>query len=378
MNSHVLLRCSAAVALVFAFALPLPAHAQQDQEDYGSVGQQSLRAKRDAARKAAKAEKGEEAAPALYPQASREEPESTASRNGLKRLQKLQQEYQKQDDAALLKLAAEITADPDANAYEKSFAYQLAGTAASGQDDQAAAADDFAKAIAANGLPNNDHYTAMFNLAVTQFGLERYPDALATVDRFLAETKSEKPEALNLKGGILMNMERYDDAAALYTGLLAAKPDDKTLRMNAVAAYQNAEKPEKAVELLADAQARGLLTTKDEYRALYVSYINADRDADARKVVADGVAKGIIPPSPELARDYMVLGQKAYYADDTATAIAMYEKAAPMASDGEASLNLARLYAEAGRNADAKAAAQQALDKGVKDVAGAKKIAGGK
>ena len=92
----------------------------------------------------------------------------------------------------------------------------------------------------------------------------------------------------------------------------------------------------------------------------------------------DILAKGILPASPELARDYMVLGQKAYYADDTATAIEMYKKAAPMAADGEAALNLARLYAEAGRDAEAKAAAQQALEKGVKDTAGAKKLAGGK
>jgi hypothetical protein len=375
MNSHAILRCSAAVALVFAFAVPLTAHAQ---EDYG-VGATSLRAKRDAAKKAAQAEKGEDVTtPALYPQATRAEPEAKASRNGLKRLQKLQEAYQKQDDAEVLKLSAEITGDAASNAYEKAFAYQLAGSAASNQGDQAAAAGDFAKAVEANGLPNNDHYTAMFNLAVTQYGLDRFPDALATLDRFLAETKTDKPEAMSLKGGILMNMERYDDAAALYSGLLAAKPDDRTLRMNAVAAYQNANQPEKAVALLAEAQAKGLLTTKDEYRALYVSYINADRDKEAGKVVEDGVAKGILQPSPELAKDYMVLGQKAYYADDTATAIAMYQKAAPMAADGEAALNLARLYAEAGRNAEAKAAAQQALDKGVKDTAGAKKIVAGK
>jgi uncharacterized protein HemY len=377
MNTPVSFRRTAAAAVVLAFALPLAAPAWA-QQDYG-VGSTSLRAKRDAARKAAQAEKGEDTTtPPLYPQATREQPEAKASRPGLKRLQKLQEDYQKQDDAAVLKLAAEIAGDAESNAYEKSFAYQLAGTAASNQDDQAAAADYFAKAVEVNGLPNNDHYTAMFNLAAIQYGLDRFPDALATIDRFLAETKSEKPEALALKGGVLMNMERYDDAAALYTSLLAAKPDDKTLRMNAVSAYQQADKPEKAVALLAEAQAKGQLTTKDEYRALYVSYINADRDKEAIKVVEDGVAKGILQPSPELAKDYMVLGQKAYYADDTATAIEMYQKAAPMAADGEAALNLARLYAEAGRDAEAKAAAQQALDKGVKDTAGAKKIVGGK
>jgi len=370
MNSQVLLR-SVAIALAFAIAAP-PAFAQQD---YG-ISRQSLREKRDAARKAQEAKKGENV-PALFPNATREEPEAKATRAGLKRLKVLTDAYEAQDDAKILSVANEIANDPESNAYEKAFALQLAGSAAANQDDQAAAADYFAKAIAADALPNNEHYTSMFNLAVIQYGLDRYQDALATVERFLAETRSDKPEALNLKGGLLVNLERYDDAAALYTSELAKRPDDKTLRMNAVAAFQAADKPEKAVELLADAQAKGQLTTKDEYRALYVSYINADRDKEAMDVVADGVAKGILQPSPELARDYMVLAQKAFYNDDLDTAIAMYEKAAPMAADGEAALNLARVYAEKGDKAKAREAAQLALQKGVKDTAGAKKLAGG-
>ena len=130
--------------------------------------------------------------------------------------------------------------------------------------------------------------------------------------------------------------------------------------------------------LLSDAQAKGLLTTKDEYRMLYVNLINDDKDKDAVRVIEDGVAKGIIPASAELSKDYMVLGQKAYYNEDSATAIDMYKRAIPMAADGEAALNLAKLYAEAGKGAEAKAAAAQALAKGVKDTATAKKLAGAK
>jgi len=373
---------AAAMSAVFlaAFALPGAASAQQagSQQDVktGNAGQ-SMHERREAARNKGKETKKAEVQ-ALYPQATREEPEATPSRAGIKKLQKLQDLYQKQDNDGAIALANEIAGDSSSNPYEKSYAYLIAGTAASDKDDQAGAADYFAKAVAANGLPNNDHYTAMFNLAVIQYGMDKYQDALATLDRFLAETKSDKPEANNLKGGILMGLERYDDAAALFSSLLAAKPDDKSLRMNAIAAYQSADKPEKVVALLSDAQAKGLLTTKDEYRLLYVNLINADKDKEAVKVIEDGVAKGIIPASAELAKDYMVLGQKAYYNEDSATAIEMYKRAIPMAADGEAALNLAKLYAEAGKGADAKAAAKQALEKGVKDTATAKKLAGAK
>src|SRR5690606_36469145 len=116
---------------------------------------------------------------------------------------------------------------------------------------------------------NNNHYTVMFNLAVTLYGLGQNAQVLQTLDRFLAETKSDKLEAQTLRGGILMALERYADAGELYGRLLAAHPDDRTLRMNAVAAYQQSDQPDKAVALLADALAKGQLTEANEYRALY-------------------------------------------------------------------------------------------------------------
>ena len=74
-----------------------------------------------------------------------------------------------------------------------------------------------------------------------------------------------------------------------------------------------------------------------------------------------------IPASgPALARDYQVLAQNAYVDDKVALAIDLYSKAAPMAADGEAYLNLAKVLEYSGKKADAKAAAQKALDKGVK------------
>ena len=71
------------------------------------------------------------------------------------------------------------------------------------------------------------------------------------------------------------------------------------------------------------------------------------------------------------------MGQRAYYNDDDATAIEMYKRAASMADNGDAALNLAKIYAEAGRKAEAKVAAQQALDQGIADPADARKLLGG-
>jgi tetratricopeptide (TPR) repeat protein len=284
----------------------------------------------------------------------------------VKHLQQLQELYQKQDPARAIAKADEIAAMPAAGAYEKSFAFSLAGNAAADLDDQGKAAEYFAKAVEANGLDNDSHFNTLYNLAVIQYGNEKYADALATMDRFLAETKSDKSEHQSFRAGLLASLERHDEAAAIYKDLIARNPTDKRLLMNAVAALQGAEKFDQANLLLEDAYKRGMLTESRELRALYIGYMNAQRWDDARKVIDDGVAKGLLQSGPDLARDYQVLAQNAYVEDKIALAVELYARAAPMAADGEAYLNLAKVLEYSGKKADAKVAAQKALDKGVK------------
>lgn len=376
-NPHsTMIPLAAALAAVLAMLATGQAHAQTE---YGGVHKQSMREKREARLAKQRGEneqkKEQKEAPALYPQATREQPEAQASRGNLKALQKMQEAYAAGDYAGTIAAADKIVATSSSNAYDKSFAYQVAATAASQDGDEAKAEAYFEKALATDGLDNNNHYQVMFNLAATQYGRDEYAKALATLDRYMAETKSGKPEEINLRGALLSNLERYDEAAAVYEKLIVEHPQEKKYLMNAVAAYQQAGQDEKAAELLSKAQAGGGLTDASQYRALYVTYINSDKLDEAVKAIDDGIAKGVIKPSPELARDYMVIGQKAYYAEDDTTAIEMYKRAAPIAVDGEAALNLAKVYAANGKVAEAKAAAKQALDKGVQDAAAARKLA---
>ena len=399
-----------AVALSLAFAAPMamhPAFAQDSAQsapepvpppntqdrDYEykekakrkSRGQMTMREKRDARLRQLR-ESGDEGdedsnqedASNRYPLATRHEPEARPTRSGAKELKLVQDAYAEGDYAKAISIATKVAADPDANGYDKSFAYLFSGNAASANGDDAAAADYFRKALEADALDNNNHYTAMYNLAVVEYGLDQYQPALATLERYLTETKkTDQVEAQNLRGALLVAMERYDVAAALYQEQLAAHPDNKSLLLNAVSAYQQAGRDDQATTLLAEAMAKGELTEPTTYRALYVSYINSDRDAEAAKIIEDGLAQGILQPSAQLARDYMVLGQKAYYNDDMPRAVELYKRAASMAEDGEAALNLAKIYIAIGKDAEARAAAQQALDKGVKKPDEARELLGG-
>ena len=361
------LATSIAAALALALLAPA-ANAQQDPT--ATTGTKTMRQQR--AERMAELGKGKEEAkqaedkPAAYPNATRTQPDAKSSGKMIKNLQGLQELFEKRDMAGVVARAEEIVAMPSANAYDKSFAYSLAANAAADQDDQAKAADYFRKAVDANGLDNDSHYTTMYNLAVIQFGLEKYTDALVTVDRFLAESKSEKPEHQSFRAGILANLERHDEAAAIYKELIAKNPGDKRILMNAVAALQNADKQDQANALLEDAYKRGMLTESRELRALYIGYMNASRWEDTKKVIDAGMSSGVLQPGPDLARDYQILAQNAYADDKIPLAIDLYGKAAPMAADGEAYLNLAKVLEYSGKKAEAKAAAQKALDKGVK------------
>ena len=364
------------VAAALALALLAPTAAAQDPASSNRT--KSMREQR--AERMAELGKGKDEAkqaeskPALYPNATRTSPDAKSNGKMIKNLQALQEQFEKQEMAAVIARAEEIVAMPAANAYDKSFAYSMAANAAADQDDQAKAADYFRKAVEANGLDNDNHYTTMYNQAVIQFGLEKYADALATMDRFLAETKSEKPEHQAFRAGILANLDRHEEAATIYRDLIAKNPNDKRILMNAVAALQNADKFEDANVLLEGAYKRGMLTESRELRALYIGYMNASRWEDTQKVIDDGVAKGVLQAGPDLARDYQILAQNAYADDKIPLAIELYGKAAPMAADGEAYLNFAKVLEYSGKKAEAKAAAQKALDKGIKKPDEAKSI----
>lgn len=364
-----------AIAMTAALGLLTIAPIVEAQQQSSTPTMREQRAKRMAELGKGKEEaKQVEQKPAQYPNATRVAPEAKANGKMVKNLQQLQELYEKEDMAGVIAKAEEIAAMPAAGAYEKSYAYSLAGNAAADLDDQTKAAGFFAQAIAANGLDNDSHFNTLYNQAVIEYGNEKYAESLATMDRFLAETKSDKPEHQGFRAGILANMDRHDEAAAIYKDLVAKNPTDKRVLMNAVAAFQGADKFDQANLLLEDAYKRGMLTESRELRALYVGYMNAQRWSDAQKLIDEGIAKGVLQAGPDLARDYQVLAQNAYVDDKISLAIELYSKAAPMAADGEAYLNLAKVLEYSGKKSEAKAAAQKALDKGIKKPDEAKGI----
>lgn len=350
-----------------------------------------------------KAQKAEQ----LFPQATREEPSVQASKKLGKKLQKMIDVYNKDDFAQTRILADEILAAEGANEYDKSLAAQLASQAAYNLDDTAATKAYLQQVLQFNGLDNNGHYQSMLMLAQLQLADDEIEPGLATLERYLTETSSTKPDDLVLKGQALYQAERYQEAIpvlkqaveaspepkdswiqllmacyveagqhgeaiTLAENLAAKNPSDKKAQTNLATVYSQADQMDKAAGVLERLRAAGQLTDEREYRQLYITYANMDgREKDVIAVITEGMEKGLLKSDYQT---HLALAQSYYYSDQIPQAIEQWQKAAPMSKDGETYLNLARVLWQEGQVAEAKQAAQQALAKGVRKPEDARKI----
>jgi tetratricopeptide (TPR) repeat protein len=326
------------------------------------------RAKREAARQAATAQ------PERYPQATRKVEQGAVNAKTSKRMQALVALYDGQKYAEAIAEAEAIDADPSYTPYVKSFALQLAANAAmdQGEDDKGIAL--YQRSLDRNGLSNNDHYRIMYNLAINQIQAQKYPDALATMERFLAETKADGEQELSAYATLLVLAERPAEAVKIYEQLLAKGNAGKEVYLRAMQAYNDIDQKEKGLALLEQARARNLLTEGSDYRRLFLGYVTAGETDKAVAALDEGLAKGLLTAGDGLSKDYSYAAQEYYAAERIEQTIATYRKAANMATDGEAALNLAKVLFNEGKNAEAKAAAQEALRKGVKKPEDANRI----
>jgi len=179
---------------------------------------------------------------------------------------------------------------------------------------------------------------------------------------------------MQLLMGIDFETNQPTEAARVADELIARNPNDKGLQMNLASVYVGAGQSDKAAAILDKLRAAGQLTDEKDYRNLYSLYFNLPgKGKEAIGVINEGLHKGVLKPDYPT---YSALAQGYYSTDQTALALDAFKKAAPLAPDGEAYLNLAKLLFNEGHKAEAKQAAQQALDKGVKDPAQARKLAG--
>lgn len=404
--SHPVLAGAIATALL-AFAAPAAVHAQDAGSERGDRSTRADRSARSSERGERRSSRQAQAETApRYPNATREAPGISASQRLAKQLNTLSEANNEQDAAKGLPIADEILANERANEYDKSIAALLAGQLLL-NDDNTRAIAYLQQAIDLGGLDNDNHFQAMLIIAQLQAQEQNYDAALVTLDRYLAESGSTDPKDQALKGNMLYRLERYPEAIAVlkplvesggevdpqWTQLLMgayaesgntaeatrmaeqvaqATPDDKRSQINLAVSYLQTDQNDKAIEVFERLRSSGQLTEESEYRNLYALYLNSDnKEREAIAVINDGLEKNVLQAD---YRTMSALGQAYYFSDQIAPAIDAWQKAAPLAENGETYLNLARVLHQEGRSAEAKEAARQAIAKGLKSNTDAERI----
>lgn len=317
-------------------------------------------------------------------------------------------------------LAEEIIADEKVTDYDRAYAALIAANANlslhglaenDAQQDayREAARGYFQRAVELDSLDNDNHFGAMFTLAQLLGQQGKYPEALALTDRYFEESKSSRMEERLVKADLLYRvedyagaaqlaeqiiastpepkddwinflmalyneLEQYDKAVVLAEQLVAKAPDDKKRQINLATVYAEAEQNDKAVAVLEKLRASGQLTEEDDYKRLAYVYQNIEgKELALAEVLTEGMEKGILKSD---FQNNVQLAQAYYFAEpqQIGKAIEAWRKAAPLSPNGETWLNLAKVLQNEGRQAEAKEAAQAALDKGVKKPEEAQRI----
>lgn len=345
----------------------------------------------------------------LFPNAQRVEPAARPAQRVQRQLKKMY-DLSQQDgkDVETEAAAKEVLAAPGAGPYEISLTNQILGFIELDRDNMPAAIAYLQAALEGGGFTNNQHYQIMQNIGQMQFGEEDYAGAIATLTRFLDETRSETVTALAIRGNAFYRAERYaeavadlrkvmalsetpesaipqmlmaslfelgqtDEAAAVASDLLQREPNNASLVRNLSAIYASAEKMDQSIEILQGGLDRGVTNTERDYIELSKMYRFAEQDQRAADLLTGGLAAGAIAPSLDV---YKAIGEANYFSENTQAAAEAYAKADEFATDGEMALNQARSLYELERWTEVKAAANKAISKGVRRMGDAYVILG--
>ncbi|MFC4765509.1 tetratricopeptide repeat protein [Dyella koreensis] len=342
---------------------------------------------------------------ALYPNATRTEPKlDLTSEKDQKALNEGLDAVNAQEKDKAVQILQPII-DSSKSKYAQALALQGLANLHYNDGDVKGAIDLLKRSLDNGTMPNDTYFQLQYMLAQFYLASEQYQPALDTLAKWRADGKKETAESYALEGNAYYRLEKYpqaiaaikkaqsltdkpndswnqilmasyaesgqgDQAAQLAQQQLAANPNDSTALNNAVAVLMQSQKYPEAIQLMEKGKAAGAFKTEKDYVNLAKLYLvtgqeSSDPKASASKAVAtleEGMSKGVVPSSYD---NYKLLGDAAYVADSPSKAIQAYQKAMPMAKDGEAAVRAGQLLLSENKYSEAKTLIQQGIDKGV-------------
>ncbi|MGF6711002.1 Flp pilus assembly protein TadD [Luteibacter sp. W1I16] len=346
---------------------------------------------------------------ALYPNATRTEPKlDLKSEKDQKAINEgLDAANNGEKDKALQILQPLADGSATSSKYAQALALQGIANLKYNDGDVKGAITTLKQALDIGVMPNDTYFQLKYMYVQFLVADEQYAPALQALQEWRAEGKKETADSYGLEGNIDYRLEKYpeaiaaitkaksmpdakpqgswdqilaasyaetgqgDKAADLAAAELAKNPNDPTALNNAASALIQAQKYPEAISLMEKGRAAGAFKDEKQYVNLAKVYLidgqdHTDRQeanaAKAGQVLEDGLAKGVVKPSAEV---YKLQGDAAITGGNTKAALAAYQKAAPLAKDGEVTLSVARLQLQENKYGEAKKAATDAISKGV-------------
>jgi hypothetical protein len=341
-----------------------------------------------------------------YPNATRSEPKSDLTSPADQKLLKAAVDAMNSGDEAKAQEDAQKILDSSKSKYAKGIALQVLANQKFNAADYKGAINDYKQLIELNSLPNDAHFDSMFNMVNAYVADEQYEAAANELKLWREQGKQEKAESYALEGNIDYRLQKYPEAIAAIkkaqsmtdkpqeswntilmasynesgqTGQassvideqLAKNPKDKKTIQNALVIYSQANENDKAVKLLDRERAEGLLTDENDYLTAAKIYARTGQNSDTggeqialkgAALLQEGLSKGIVKGTVE---NYKLLGDSYMIAQDHAKALDAYNKAAPLAKNGDIDYVRAQVIGAEQNFAEAKAAVQKAISRGV-------------
>jgi uncharacterized protein HemY len=329
-----------------------------------------------------------------------EEPKSyVVTKKVGEKLQKVQEQAAQKDWPGALKTLADIEESKYLNDHERARIFQIRAGLYAMQDPLANVAQVAAaleQAVKLNALEEADQRAMEFNLGETYIMLERFPEAAATLSKWLKETKdpapsgyfltasafaqagnfaeaepyakeavarAKKPEEPWLRLLISIEYETKDEAgvAAALEQLLAAFPSKADDWLLLAETYFALDQGPRALATLEKASAQGLLKDEKHIIELAQTYAQHGDAAKGAALLESSFDSGAVTKTPESLDVYARAWLKAGKPEQ---ATARVKAAAQASGSGELWLLLGRLESERAQWAAAQAALAQALKAG--------------
>lgn len=256
----------------------------------------------------------------------------------------------------------------------------------------------FERAVELDTLPDQAHFTLMYQIAQLYFMKERYdealeklalwfckvPDeevtsaayvlqasiyvqkedyagALKAIDMAIAMDANPKESWYQLKLGAHYELEQYPQAAETLEVMITRWPDKKMYWVQLSQIYFRLKMEDRALAVLALAHLNGLLDKQSDLVYLSSLYSNADVPYKAAEVLENGIQAGIVEPTQHY---WTIVAESWYAAEELEKSLVAYEQAGKVATDGDIDLRRGFILVDLERWPAALESLDLALEKG--------------